>query len=222
MSLSIAELLANSTDQFLTWFVVYGPPMLGVALFCGAAGIPLPGTLFVIAAGAFIRQGVMDIALTPALAIAGAVSGDVVSYGMGRIARVGIQRQFGESAAWQRAEATLQKRGGIAIYLTRWLLTPIAIPTNLVAGSGGYPLWRFIAYDAAGELTWLLLFGGLGYAFGSQWEVISDFISDFSGLLVGILVLTVGIYLLLRQRRANSPSVKDNGEDSLSRAVRIR
>lgn len=202
MSLSLAEL----TEQFLTWFVIYGPPMLGLALFLGATGLPLPGTFFVIAAGAFIRQGVMDITLTPALALACVVLGDVASYGVGRFARVGIQRRFGESPTWQRAESTLQKRGGIAVYLTRWLLTPIAIPTNLVAGSGGYPLGRFVAYDVAGELTWLVLFGGLGYAFGSQWEVISDFISDFSGLLVGIVVLGGGVYLLIRQRTA----VKEN------------
>jgi membrane-associated protein len=49
-----------------------------------------------------------------------------------------------------------------------------------------------------GELTWIAIYGGLGYAFGSQWELISDFISNFSGFILGGLVLGVGIYLLVR------------------------
>ena len=53
-------------------------------------------------------------------------------------------------------------------------------------------------FDISGELTWIILYGGLGYAFGSQWELISNFISDFSGLLVGLVVLGVGVYLMFR------------------------
>jgi membrane protein DedA with SNARE-associated domain len=48
------------------------------------------------------------------------------------------------------------------------------------------------------------LYGGLGYAFGSQWELISDFISDFSGLLVGLLILGAGLYLLFRWHRRST------------------
>ena len=196
MTLSIADL----TEQFLTLFVSYGPSVLCLALFLGALGIPLPGTFFVIAAGAFMRQGVLDVTLTPLLALTGAFLGDVGSYGIGRFARGFIQRRFGDSPTWQRAEATLQKRGGGAIYLTRWLLTPLAIPVNLVTGSSGYPLSKFVLFDVAGEITWLLIYGGLGYSFGSQWEVISDFVSDFSGLIVGVAVLAAGVYLLLRRQ----------------------
>ena len=99
---------------------------------------------------------------------------------------------------WQKAEAYFNRQGGIAIYLTRWLFTPLAVPTNLIAGSSGYPFWKFLMFDISGELTWIILYGGLGYAFGSQWELISNFISDFSGLLVGLVVLGVGVYLMFR------------------------
>lgn len=208
MTLSISEL----SDQFLTWFITFGSPMLALALLLGALGIPLPGTFFVIASGAFIRQGVLDIYSTPVLALFGTVSGDTLSYGLGRLARVAIKNRFGQSATWQRAEATLEQRGGLAVYLTRWLLTPIAVPTNLAAGSGGYPLWKFLLYDTAGEITWLILFGSLGYAFGSQWELISQFVSDFSGVLVGIVALGAGVYFLFRRQRNGAKLVAGSVE----------
>lgn len=175
--------------------------MFALALFVGGLGVPVPGTLFVVAAGAFVRQEVLSMGDTLLLGLVGVVIGDVLSYSIGRLARVWLQRRFGQSSTWQQAEATFQQRGGVAVYLSRWLLTPIAIPVNWVAGSSGYPVSRFVFYDVVGELTWLVLFGGLGYAFGSQWEVISEFVSNFSGLLVGVAVFGVGVYLLVNRKQ---------------------
>lgn len=200
--------LTALSDLFLTWMVTYGASVLALALLIGALGVPVPGTLFVLAAGAFVRQEVLDISSALALGLLGVLIGDMLSYSIGYFARGWLQRRFGASASWQQAEATFHKRGGIAVYLTRWLLTPIAIPVNWIAGSSGYKFSRFLLYDAAGEITWLLLYGGLGYWFGSQWELISEFVSDFSGLLVGVAVFGVGIYMWLRKQ----PSVVETGD----------
>jgi membrane protein DedA with SNARE-associated domain len=199
MTLSLADL----TDSILSWMIIYGPVLILAILFLGALGAPAPGTFLVLAAGAFVRQGVLDLEWTLLSALAGACLGDAVSFGMGLFARGFIGRRFGAAPVWQKAEAELNRRGGIAIYLTRWLLTPLAVPVNLVAGSTGYPFARFLLFDFAGELTWVLLFGTLGYTFSSQWEAISDFIGNFSGLLVGIVVLAVGVYVLIRSQFAN-------------------
>lgn len=201
--------LSDLSDTLLSWTVIYGPSMLFVSLFLGAVGIPLPATFLVLAAGAFVRQGVLDPYGAIILALLGAALGDITSYGMGRFARGPITRRFGQAGTWQKAELNLRQRGAIAVYLTRWLLTPLAIPTNLVAGSTGYPFARFGAYILIGELTWLLVFGGIGYAFSSQWEAVSEFISNFSGVLVGIVLLGLGGYFLLFRRRkvADAPIV---------------
>lgn len=191
------------TEFFLTGMLTFGPPVLGLALLIGALGLPVPGTLFVLAAGAFVRQGVIDLTSTAGLGWLGAVLGDSASYAIGYFAKGWVQRRFGQSAAWQKAQDTFERRGGIAIYLTRFLLTPLAVPTNLIAGGSGYPFWKFLVYDLVGEFTWIVLYGGLGYAFGSQWEAINQFISDFSGVLVGVVALGAGIYFLVRRRRQN-------------------
>jgi len=75
------------------------------------------------------------------------------------------------------------------------LITALAVPTNLIAGGSGYKFQRFMLYDFIGEATWIILYGGLGYAFGSQWEVLSDFISNFGGLVFGVVILALGIWL---------------------------
>ena len=71
--------VADISAQVLTWLITYGAPVLALALFVGALGLPLPGTLFVIAAGAFVRQGVLDLYSLVSLALVGVVLGDLVS-----------------------------------------------------------------------------------------------------------------------------------------------
>jgi membrane protein DedA with SNARE-associated domain len=164
----------------------------------GGLGVPLPGTLLVIASGAFIRQELLDAVSTPLLGYLGTIAGDASLYAIGFFASGWIQRRFGQTPAWKNAHLLFEKRGGIAIFLTRWLLTAVAFPITLIAGSSGYHFRKFLLYDVLGELTWIALYGGLGYAFGSQWELISDFISNFSGFVLGAMVLGVGVYLLVK------------------------
>jgi membrane protein DedA with SNARE-associated domain len=197
--------LTDITGTLLTAIITYGPVLLALVLFAGGVGIPLPGAILLMAGGAFIRQGVLEIHSAIPLALIGVVAGDMTSYAMGRFAGEFMQRRFGATATWQSAEATLHKRGGIAVYLTRWLLTPLAIPTNLVTGASGYPVLAFLSYDLAGEITWIALYAGLGYTFGNSFEYIAELISNFSGLLVGVVVFAAGIYLVIRLWRHPQP-----------------
>jgi membrane protein DedA with SNARE-associated domain len=189
------------TDWLLTGMLNYGAPTFSLALLIGAIGVPLPNTFFVLAAGAFARQSAIDGPTAAMLGFLGAVVGDSLSYGIGRVARTWVQRRFAASTAWRQAQVAFEQRGGLAIYLTRFLITPLAFPTNLIAGSSGYTYWRFFLYAATGELTWIILYGGLGYLFGAQWEMLSQLLSDFSGLLVGLIVLGAGFYVWLRRRK---------------------
>jgi membrane-associated protein len=188
------------TDWLLTTMLNYGALTFGLALLIGAIGVPLPSTLLVVAAGAFARQNAIDGQNVAILGVFGAVMGDSLTYGLGRVARRWVRRRLARSAGWRQAQDAFERRGGLAIYLTRFLITPLGTPTNLIAGSSGYPYWRFFLYGAGGELTWILLYGGLGYLFGSQWEMLSQVVSNFSGLVTGLVIMGAGIYLWLRRR----------------------
>jgi membrane-associated protein len=186
------------TSLALNWIATYGSPMVAGLLFLGGIGLPLPSTLIVIASGAFIRQSLLDIYSTPTFGYLGTIAGDVGLYGIGFFASHWIEGRFGQTTAWKSAHVLFERRGGIAIFLTRWLLTAVAFPITLIAGSSGYHFRKFFLYAVLGELTWFAVYGGLGYAFGSQWELISDFISNFSGFIFGGVVLGIGIFLLFK------------------------
>ncbi|HEX9330294.1 MAG TPA: VTT domain-containing protein [Anaerolineales bacterium] len=190
------------SDFLLTQIINYGAPVFAALLFLGALGIPIGASVLVIAAGAFSQQGILYWPLTAALGLIGVVIGDAISFGIGFYAKDWIDDRFGNSSAWRSARDSFASRAGIAVYLTRFLITALAVPTNLIAAGTGFRFRTFLAYDIVGEITWIILYGGLGYWFGSEWELVSNFISDFGGLTLGLILLIIGIVLAVRWLRS--------------------
>ena len=194
-------------DFLLTQIINYGVPILGLIVFIAAMGAPFPATLIIVAVGAFCRQGFLPWLVTGLVAYICVVLGDSLSYSMGYYARESILHRFHASKQWAQAEKFFENWGGMSIFLTRFLITGIAVPVNLLAGTGSYPFKRFLMYDLVGEAIWVFGYGGLGYLFGTQWEVVSDFISNFGGLMLGLVVLVAGFLLAMRLLRPNSPKI---------------
>ena len=185
---------------FLTQVINYGAPIFALTLFLGAVCLPVGASLMVIAVGAFSQQGYFSWMGMAALGLLGALLGDAFSFGMGYYAKDRVEKRFGRSPAWRNARAYFGKRAWVAIFFTRFLVTALAIPTNLIAGGSGYPFRRFMLYDTLGEIMWIVLYGGLGFIFGSQWETVSEFLSNFGGLALGVIVLVIGIRQAALQR----------------------
>jgi membrane-associated protein len=200
------------SEFFLTQVINFGAPLVGLILFLGALGLPIGASVVVIAAGAFCQQGILDWPSTVIIGLIGAAIGDILSYSIGYYAKDWVQRRFGKSPAWRSARASFQQRAGLAIFLTRWLITAVAIPTNLIAGGSGYKFSRFMAYDIAGEIVWIGLYGGLGYLFGSQWELVSEFISNFGGLILSLVIFGFGIRQAWNWQKQNKAETYKNAE----------
>jgi membrane-associated protein len=189
------------SDFLLTQIINYGAPILGVVVFLSALGIPFPATAIMIAVGAFSREGFLPWHTTGLVALICVVLGDCLGYGLGYYVRGPVLRRFGDSERWIKAESFFQQRGGMSILLTRFLVTGIASPVNIIAGTSNISFRTFLFYDLVGESIWVLGYGGLGYLFGNQWEVVSEFISSFGGLIIGLILLGVGIWLGMRRLR---------------------
>ena len=191
------------SDFLLTQIINFGAPLFALALFLGALGVPVGASLLLIAAGAFSQQRILFWPTTAIAGLVGTVLGDVLSFSIGHFAKVPVEARMGNSPTWKSAQVTFQQRGGLAIFLTRFLITALAIPTNLIAGGSDFGFWRFLVYDFSGELVWILLYGGLGYLFGSEWELVSTFISNFGWFLLGIVLLATGLALVRKAQKTD-------------------
>lgn len=192
------------SDFLLTQVINYGSPLFALFLFLGALGVPIGASVLVIAAGAFSQQGILTWYSTALLGLVGAILGDALSFGIGYYAKDWVDARFGRSRNWKNARDAFDARAGMAVYLTRFLITALAVPINLIAGGSGIRFRRFMTYDTLGEATWIILYGGLGYWFGSNWEIVSHFVSNFGGLALGLVLLLGGAWLGIRRLRRGS------------------
>lgn len=192
--------MTDIADLLLTGLLNHGALVLGATLFLAALGVPLPATMLLVAAGAFSRQGVMRAQEAAGVAILAAVAGDSLSYLLGRTLGERLTARWRGSTVWQSARQQFERWGLWSVFLSRFLFTPIALPVNLMAGSTRFPWHRFMGAVVAGEVIWVVLFGGLGLLFSDAWEAMSQMASDVSGLLLGGGLLVVGGYFLLRRR----------------------
>ena len=188
------------TAWTLTNLTLYGPLTLVVIAYLGSLGIPFPITMVIVAAGAFSRAGLLDWRLGLLACLLGAVLADQSEYLLGRLAQPWWRQRFGKNKAWQQAQATLNRQGSWAILLTRFWLTPLAPAVNVLAGSR-YPWAQFLLFDLVGQFFWVLVYGGLGYLFAAQWQMVSQGLSALSGLSVVFFLLAVGLYFLVQHHK---------------------
>lgn len=195
------------SDYLLSTLGVYGLPVLFVALLVGAVGLPLPGSLMLLAAGSFVEQGDMSVWPVLMLSAAGVIIGDNVGYALGRWGgRKLLLRlsRFVGAKRLQAAEDWLSKYEGAGIFLSRWLITPLAPFVNIACGVTGYSWPRFMLYVVAGEALWVLLYVLLGQFFSDRVQEMSELLGDFVWMIVGLLFVVALGWNLLKYFRSNS------------------
>lgn len=201
--------MSSYLPYLVTWIQSYGYPVLWLGVFIAAVGLPMPTTLLLLATGAFAALGDFNIFLVLPLTITASVGGDSVGYLLGR--RVGsrvldwLERQqrfrLVSSQNIIKARQAFERRGGWAIFLTRFLFSALGGITNIVAGADKYPYPRFFVYDVCGEILGALIPLLLGYIFGASWEAIGDVLGAVSGLLLALSTVTVLLMILVRSMK---------------------
>jgi membrane protein DedA with SNARE-associated domain len=136
----------------------------------------------------------LDTPLTAGLAVVAAILGDSASYVVARLGFAPILGRLDGNASWHRAEWDFERWGKLAILSSRFLVTPLSLPINAIAGAVRYPFAGFFLLCAIGEVAWVSLFGGLGYLFAGSWREIRGAASDLGLWLTGAAVAALGVY----------------------------
>ena len=193
------------TDQVLAALLVYGLPVLfGVILIC-SVGVPFPVSLVLVAAGSFVEQGEMKLWQVVAVASAAAVLGDQIAYGLsrwgGRRLINRISRRIGAEDKIKQAHALTKRWSGAGIFVSRWLVTALGPWVNVASGIAAYPWQRFLLWDVLGEVLWVILYVGIGYAFSNRVQAVAEILGNLTWVMVGLIVTVILGWQLVRSVR---------------------
>lgn len=185
-------------DTLIDLVPVYGTLLVFVAVVLGCFGVPAPATVSLIVAGAFVASGDLGLVPVAAIGLLGAVIGDQAGYWAGVRGSRWAGRLSGSPGAAEtmaRARAFTARRGGLAVFLSRWLFSPLGPAVNVASGLLGMPWLRFTLCAVPGKAIWVALFVGLGYAFSQNLALVAEVSGSVALAVVLILLLVLGARL---------------------------
>jgi membrane protein DedA with SNARE-associated domain len=197
----------ESDDTFLAALLTYSYPVLGLILLLGAIGAPVPTGFATVLAGVLSADGTMSWPLASLIAVTASVAGDVVGYGIGRLAGEGFVARHGHLFGYSgerkaRIEWLFHRWGGITVLLTRTLVSHLSSLASLLAGLSSYAFAAFMAYAAVGRVLWTAAYFGAGYYVGTDIEASGSFLANLTGLLIFASLAALSAHHLLWRPRA--------------------
>jgi len=189
-----------------TWTVLL---VVGLVVFAEDAlfvGFVLPGETAAILGGVAARLGHVPVTAVFATVAVAAVVGDSVGYEIGRHFGpriLGLRVLESRRPQLDRAQDLLARRGGPAVFLGRWVAFFRAVMPAL-AGSARMRYPVFLAFNAAGGITWAAVTVGVGYLAGASYARVEKLVGRGSALVVAVVVLTAIIIWRVRRHRSES------------------
>lgn len=163
-------------------------------MFCETSlfvGLIVPGdsiVLFTATAG----RGWVDWSSLVLVVIVGSLAGETLGFVIGRtfgsrLLHTRLGRRIGERSVL-RAERWLDRRGGVAILLSRFLPVMHAL-IPVTVGASHYPYRRFLAWTAPACVVWASLYVSVGQAAGSSYRALEQELHFAGWLVLGAVVL---------------------------------
>jgi membrane protein DedA with SNARE-associated domain len=180
----------------------YGLWVVFVVVLIEVAGLPfIPGETALIAAAVLASQGHGSIVWTIVLAVAAAVLGAAVAYGIGRRWGRGLLRLWPwlervTRSPVHRSDEFFARHGAKAVVLGRFL--PILRSTlGWMAGVGKMNIVRFALANVAGAIAWGIAIGLAAYYAGGA---VIDTIQRYGTYAIGGLAVVVIVGWVLWHR----------------------
>jgi membrane protein DedA with SNARE-associated domain len=188
------------TDWLLGLVPQYGLWLLAATTFLSCLALPFPASILMLTAGGFAAAGDLVLWQAFAAAAAGGIAGDQLGYwagrGFGAAVLSRLRKDAGRDKLMAKADGLMERKGLVAVFLTRWLLSPLGPYVNLIAGSTRYGWGRFTLAGVAGEVVWAGLYVGTGYGFAGNVEAASEALGSGLGMVGGAgAVVALGYWL---------------------------
>jgi membrane-associated protein len=169
-------------------------------------GLIVPGDTIVVVASTAIMNPIEYLS-TILLVIAGALAGESIGFALGRyfgpkIRSSRLGRWIGERN-WQRAENYLDRRGGIAVFISRFLpVLHSLIP--LTVGMSVMRYRKFMAWTIPACVIWAVAYVSVGWLAAGSYRTLSTQLNYagyiFAGILVAFVIIIFGTKKLLQHR----------------------
>jgi membrane-associated protein len=170
-------------------------------------GFFLPGDSLLITAGLVAAAGGLDIWTLNVLLSVAAIVGDSVGYAIGYRSGPRIFRR--EESRWfsrrhlVRTREFYERHGGKTIVLARFVPI-IRTFAPVVAGVGQMEYRRFLAYNVAGGLLWVVGLTWAGYLLGRSIPDVGRYVHVIIGVVIVLSVLPIGLELWKSRARARA------------------
>jgi membrane protein DedA with SNARE-associated domain/rhodanese-related sulfurtransferase len=189
-------------NEIVSYLVKHGYYVLFLAVFARQLCLPVPGALFLLAAGAMAGAGQLSLPIVIGLSVIACVLADLTWFEAGRFFGdkiVHFMRGFtGTSHRGQQVNTAFEKYGANSLVFAKFVLGLDAIVPPLT-GMLGTSHARFVILDLIGSTLWVCAYAGLGYALNPQLERVALVIERF-GASMGIGVFFLGLLAFVAHR----------------------
>ena len=192
----------TGVNEILTWLLdvvqnvdpVLRTVIAGIAVMLETSvlvGLVVPGDTMVIVAGTAVGSPLEGVVLAAAVVV-GALLGESFGFWLGRyfgprIRASRLGRKLGERN-WNRADRYLRRRGGLAIFLSRFLPVLHSV-VPLTVGMSGYSYRRFLAWTTPACVIWAGLYISVAATAAGTYRELADQLHYAGYIFVGILVV---------------------------------
>lgn len=217
-------------NEILTWLLdtvqnvdpVVRTLVAGLAILLETSvlvGLVVPGDTVVIVAGTAVN-GPWEAVLLGLVVVVGSLAGESIGFALGRflgprirVSRLG--RRIGEKN-WLRAERYLQRRGGPAIFLSRFLPVLHSL-VPLTVGMSTFSYRRFLAWTAPACVVWSTLYISVAAIAAGTYRELADTIHYAGYIFVGVIVVFL-VLVFAAKKIIERAERKHFGESDADRA----
>jgi membrane protein DedA with SNARE-associated domain len=214
-------------NETLSFLVRHGQSVLFACILAEQAGLPFPGTPFLLAAGALARSGHLSLVVAVAVAVLASLLGHLAWYEAGRrkgdailnlVCRISLEPDL-----CVRRTRDLYARYGARSLVIAQFIPGLDIVAQPLAGISGVPLARFVAFNLLGAGLWASVFMALGYVFGGQLEDVARVALRLGtwllAIVLGLLAAHIGWKVHQRQRLLHELDLARIGPEELERKL---